>query len=63
VFVHTGRVDKQTLTVEEAAKVLGIGRNNAYDAIKRGELYAIKIGKRLVVPRRVLERMLNGPAT
>jgi len=56
-------VDKQTLTVEEAAKVLGIGRNNAYDAIKRGELYAIKIGKRLVVPRRVLERMLNGPAT
>jgi excisionase family DNA binding protein len=51
-------IDRQTLTVEEAATLLGIGRNSAYQAIARGELPALRIGRRLLVPRAALERHL-----
>ena len=51
---------RQTYKVGEAAKLLGIGRNQAYEAVGRGELPTIKIGKRLLVPRAALDRMLNG---
>ena len=50
--------ERQTLTVEEAAEVLGIGRNSAYEAIKRGEIPALRLGRRLVVPRKALDRLL-----
>lgn len=49
-----------TLTVTECAKCLGIGRNSAYEAISKGEIPAVKISKRLLVPRAALEKMLNG---
>ena len=55
-------LEKQTLTIDEAAKVLGVGRNKAYEAAKRGEIPTIKIGKRILVPRAALERMLQGAA-
>lgn len=54
------RVRRQTLTIEEAARVLGIGRNSAYEAARRGEIPTIKIGRRLVVPRAALDRILAG---
>lgn len=53
--------DKLTLSVEEAAKVLGIGRNLCYDRVKTGEIPVIKIGRRLLVPRAALERLLAEP--
>jgi excisionase family DNA binding protein len=49
----------QTLSVPEAGKLLGIGRNLAYDAASRGELPTIRIGRLLRVPVRALERMLD----
>ena len=51
--------EKLTLSVEEAAKVLGIGRNLCYDKVKTGEIPVIKIGRRLLVPRRALEKLLE----
>jgi excisionase family DNA binding protein len=53
---------RATVDIGEAAKRLGIGRNQAYEAARRGEVPVIKIGKRLLVPRAALERMLNGEA-
>ena len=50
---------RQTLSVEEVAEVLGIGRNSAYEAIRRGEIPALRLGRRLVVPRQALERLLR----
>lgn len=50
---------KLTLTVEQTAKLLGIGRQLAYDRVKTGEIPVIKIGRRLVVPRRALEKLLE----
>jgi excisionase family DNA binding protein len=51
--------ERATTTVAAAAKVLGIGRNQAYAAAARGELPVIRIGKRLLVPIAALERMLE----
>ena len=56
------RKNAQTMSVDEAAVRLGIGRNSAYEAAKRGELPTIKVGKRILVLRAVLERMLDGAA-
>jgi len=60
--VNTSKQKRQrkTRSVAEAAQILGIGRNQAYDAIKKGELYAIRIGRRLVVPQVALDRLLSG---
>jgi excisionase family DNA binding protein len=50
-----------TLTIEETAKLLGIGRQLAYDRAKTGEIPVIKVGRRLLVPRRALEKLLEEP--
>jgi excisionase family DNA binding protein len=52
-------IERQTLTVEEAARVLGISRSSAYEAARRGELPIVRIGRRYVVPRAALERLLD----
>ena len=54
--------DKKTLTVEEAARELGVSRNKAYEACRDGEIPVIRIGRRMLVPRAALERMLAGEA-
>jgi excisionase family DNA binding protein len=51
---------RMTLTIEEAAEELGISRGKGYDAAKSGEIPTIKIGRRLLVPRVALDRMLEG---
>jgi excisionase family DNA binding protein len=54
-------MEKQTVSVAEAAEILGLGRNTGYDAVRRGEIPVIKIGKRLLVPKPALDRLLQGP--
>lgn len=51
-----------TISIEAAAKRLGIGRNQAYEAAHRGEIPIIKIGRRMLVPRAALDRLLSGQA-
>jgi excisionase family DNA binding protein len=53
---------RMTLTVNETAERLGIGRNQAYEAVKNGQIPAIRIGKRLLVPEAALERLLDAGA-
>jgi excisionase family DNA binding protein len=50
---------RRTYTVAEAAAQLGIGKNQGYEAARRGEIPTIRIGKRLLVPREALDRILN----
>jgi len=52
-------MQKRTYSVEEAAKILGIGRSAAYQAVRTGEIPAIRIGKRLLVPVQALEQLLS----
>jgi len=51
---------QKTQTIRETAKQLGIGRNQAYEAARRGQIPTIKIGKRILVLREPLTRMLEG---
>ena len=53
--------DRPTLTVEEAAQILGIGRANAYAAAAHGDLPSIRIGRRVLVPTAALREMLGLP--
>jgi excisionase family DNA binding protein len=52
----------KTISVEEAARQLGISRSSAYEAIRSGQLPSIKIGRRVLVPVAALERLLSGNA-
>ena len=54
--------ERLTLSVKEAAVMLGISKNLAYELARRGELPGcIKLGeKRIVVSRIQLERLLQG---
>lgn len=46
-------------TVEEAATLLGISRSFAYEAVQRGEIPSMRIGKRILVPKAALQRLLD----
>jgi excisionase family DNA binding protein len=51
--------DRLALSVEEAGALLGISRDLAYDLVARHELPSVRLGRRLVVPRRALEDTLR----
>ena len=51
--------DKAVLTVDETAQLLGLSRNSAYQGVMRGEIPSIRVGKRILVPRAALERLLQ----
>jgi len=51
--------EKLTVTVEEAGVLLGIGRGLAYEMAKTGRLPVLRFGKRMVIPRQLLENMLQ----
>jgi len=51
--------EKLTYTVKETARLLGIGRNTMWKAVWRGQLPTIRIGKRRLVPKVALEKMLG----
>lgn len=54
----------RTVSVEDAARALGIGRSLAYELARRDELPVpvFRVGRLLRVPRQPLERLLNGEA-
>lgn len=54
--------ERKTLSVAEAARALGISRNSAYEAVHRGELPAVQIGRRWLVPVAALDTLLSGAA-
>lgn len=56
-----------TMSVEAAARELGISRNTAYECARTGQIPTVRLGRRLLVPRAALESLLAGkgraPAT
>jgi excisionase family DNA binding protein len=52
-----------TVTVTEAADILGISRRSAYRAAAAAELPTIKLGRRLLVPTARLLDLLGLPQT
>jgi excisionase family DNA binding protein len=60
--MHWTNVQKATLTIEELATRLGIARSTAFALAKRDALPVpvIRLGRRRVVSRALLDRVLNG---
>ena len=59
--MNTANVQRQTITVAEAANILGIGRQTAYDLAAQGKLPgAMKLGGRILVSKKLLEAFLSG---
>lgn len=48
----------RTISVPEAGRALGLGRNGSYAAAERGDMPSIRIGRRLRVPLVALEKLL-----
>ena len=48
-----------TLTVAEAATRLGISRALAYELVAQGRLPHVRLGRRIVVPRRALDAIVD----
>ena len=51
--------EQSMLTVREAAKLLRIGRNLAYELVGRGEIPSVRLGRLIRVPRAELEERLR----
>ncbi|WP_338688467.1 helix-turn-helix domain-containing protein [Bradyrhizobium sp. 26S5] len=49
-------------TVHEAGCLLGLTKNNAYLAAKRGDIPTIKIGRLIKVPKAALHAMIDAGA-
>ena len=52
--------ERLTYTVTEAARLLGVSRNTAYEAVRRGDIRAVNLGRRVLVPRDALDAFLAG---
>jgi len=52
------REGRLVLSVTEAAGLLGISRGLAHELVARGELPSLRLGRRIVMPRRALEALL-----
>jgi excisionase family DNA binding protein len=58
---HQMAQERLTLTVEEAGELLGISRALAYEMARTGQLPTLRFGKRIVVPKKAIESMLERP--
>ena len=53
-------VERLVYTIAETAKLLSLSRGLAYQLAREGKLPVIRLGKRLVVPKVALSRLLEG---
>ena len=56
---HAAMDKRLCITVPEAATMLGLSRNFTYELVRQKQLPVVKFGKRLLIPRVALEKMLE----
>jgi excisionase family DNA binding protein len=54
--------ERQTYTMKEVQARFGLGRNAAYAAVKSGAIPSIRIGKKILIPKAPVDRLLDGKA-
>lgn len=50
---------KRTYTVEEIARILEIGRTSAYNLVKQGQFYYVKIGTSIRISKKSFDNWLD----
>jgi excisionase family DNA binding protein len=63
IETESNRIDSLTLTIPQAARLLGISISKAYEAARMGQLPTIRVGTRVLVSRRRLEELVDGQAS
>lgn len=57
----TGREIERLLSVDQAARALGIGRTVLYSEIGAGRVRSVKLGRRRLVPSSAIAEVADGP--
>jgi hypothetical protein len=53
-------LERLTYDIVEAGKRAGLGRNASYDAARTGQMPTIRVGGRILVPKKAWDAKLNG---
>lgn len=53
--------DRMAYSVKEAALALGVSEWKVREAIYQKQLFAVNLGRRLVIPRWALDKLLSEP--
>ncbi len=51
--------ERRTMSVGQATEILGISRTTAYECVRTGELPALRLGGRIVIPTQVIDDLLE----
>ena len=51
--------ERLILTVREASQLLGLSRSSVYQGALTGAIPHVRIGKRILIPKAALERLLS----
>jgi excisionase family DNA binding protein len=54
--------ERLTMTVAEAAAVLGVSPSAAYGYVRMGQIPSIRLGRRILIPVSGLRELVDGPA-
>ncbi len=52
-------MEKLSYSVMEAAKLIGISKSNLYRLINQGEIPFIRLGKRILIPKKKFEDLFD----
>jgi excisionase family DNA binding protein len=50
---------RSTYSVREAAQLLGISKNSAYQACHKGQIPCLKVGRRILIPKPRFDLLLG----
>ena len=51
-------IERETYSIKEAAKVLGVSANTLYDMTKAGTFPCIRVGSRVLISKAHIDRVL-----
>jgi excisionase family DNA binding protein len=51
--------DRQTLTPADIAKLWGLSKNSVYEALRRGEIPSVRVGRKFIIPADALNKLLS----
>lgn len=52
-------VERVTVSVDEAAAMLGISRASAYEYVRLGRIRSVRMGRRILIPLRTIYALLG----